>query len=58
MTPLHIESTKTTPEISLEPSKLSFVGKSYPENTFEFYAKVKEWIDEYFFQQRFLCRWQ
>ena len=46
---LHLEATKYTPEITLETSgTITMVGKSYPENTFEFYAPVMEWMKEYF----------
>ncbi len=46
---LKLEATKYTPEISLETSGIiSFVGKSYPENTFEFYSPVMKWIEAYF----------
>jgi len=47
---LHIEATKYTPEINLDAEKglIQIKGKSYPENTFEFYAPVIEWIREYF----------
>ncbi len=47
---LHIEATKYTPEINLNAEKglLSFSGKSYPENTFDFYQPVIEWINTYF----------
>ncbi|MFA6137674.1 MAG: DUF1987 domain-containing protein [Sulfurimonas sp.] len=46
---LKLEATKYTPEISLDMSGvMSFVGKSYPENTFEFYSPVIEWIEAYF----------
>jgi hypothetical protein len=49
MESLKLEATKYTPEISLDPSgTISLVGKSYPENTFEFYAPVMEWLEEYF----------
>jgi hypothetical protein len=49
MESLKLEATKYTPEISLDPSGvISLVGKSYPENTFEFYAPVMEWLEEYF----------
>ena len=49
MEKLHIEATKYTPEITLETSgTITMVGKSYPENTFEFYAPVMEWMKEYF----------
>jgi len=46
---LKIEATKYTPEIILDTNgNLSLVGKSYPENTFEFYAPVMAWIENYF----------
>jgi len=46
---LKLEATKYTPEINLDPSgTISLVGKSYPENTFEFYAPMMEWLEEYF----------
>ncbi|NPA11375.1 MAG: DUF1987 domain-containing protein [Epsilonproteobacteria bacterium] len=50
MEKMHIEATKYTPEIILDPDKglIKMVGKSYPENTFEFYAPVIEWIKKYF----------
>jgi hypothetical protein len=50
---LHIEATKYTPEITLDAKKgfLSFVGKSYPENTFDFYKPMLEWINSYFAEE-------
>ena len=50
MESLHIEATKYTPEINLdnEVGVISMIGKSYPENTFEFYAPVMDWIKDYF----------
>ena len=46
---LKLEATKYTPEITLNPNgTISMVGKSYPENTFEFYAPVMEWLEKYF----------
>ena len=46
---LVIEETKYTPTINLDASgTVSIVGKSYPENTFEFYAPVMEWLSSYF----------
>ena len=46
---LVIEETKYTPTINLDASgTVSIVGKSYPENTFEFYAPVMEWLSTYF----------
>ena len=47
---LTIEATKYTPEISLDAERgvMSMVGKSYPENTFDFYKPVMEWVESYF----------
>jgi len=47
---LKIEVSKYTPEISLDANTgiLSMMGKSYPENTFDFYKPVMEWMEEYF----------
>lgn len=46
---LKMEATKYTPEISLDSKGIiSLVGKSYPENTFEFYAPMMEWVEMYF----------
>lgn len=48
---LIIEETKYTPAINLNINgELSMKGKSYPENTFEFYAPVVDWIENYFSQ--------
>jgi len=47
---LNIEETKYTPRIELDASNgtISIVGKSYPENTFEFYEPVMKWLEDYF----------
>jgi len=47
---LTINATKYTPEISLdaESGVMTMVGKSYPENTFDFYKPVMEWVENYF----------
>ena len=46
---LKLEATKYTPEINLDArGTISLVGKSYPENTFEFYAPMMKWLEEYF----------
>ena len=49
MDKLYIEATKYSPEIDLDPETgiLEIRGKSYPENTFEFYAPVMRWLEEY-----------
>lgn len=45
-----IEETKYTPKVQLDGEKgeITFIGKSYPENTFEFYTPILSWIEEYF----------
>ena len=46
---LEIEATKYTPHIKMDTSGIiSLTGKSYPENTFEFYSPVMDWLKEYF----------
>ena len=46
---LKLEATKYTPEINLDTNgTISLSGKSYPENTFEFYAPMMKWLEEYF----------
>ena len=47
---LKIAISQYTPEISLDAQAgvISMVGKSYPENTFEFYKPVIEWLENYF----------
>lgn len=47
---LTIKETKYTPKIDMDMTTgvVSIVGKSYPENTFEFYAPVMDWIERYF----------
>jgi len=47
---LFIEATKYTPEIKFNASTgvLDITGKSYPENTFEYYKPVVSWVEEYF----------
>lgn len=46
---LNIKSTKYTPEINLDPAgNIAIAGKSYPENTFEFYEPMMKWVEEYF----------
>ncbi|ACM93789.1 conserved hypothetical protein [Nautilia profundicola AmH] len=49
MEKIYIEPTRYTPEIYLDPDKgiISLKGKSYPENTFEFYEPIMKWIKEY-----------
>ncbi|MBN2895831.1 MAG: DUF1987 domain-containing protein [Campylobacterales bacterium] len=49
MEPLNIAATSSTPAIHLNTTgAISIVGKSYPENTFEFYRPLMEWMEAYF----------
>ncbi len=47
---LTLDETKYTPLIELDAAKgvIALTGKSYPENTFEFYKPMMEWMAEYF----------
>ena len=47
---LTIEETKYTPRINLnmEDGLIELKGKSYPENTFEFYKPMMDWVESYF----------
>ena len=47
---LTLEDTKYTPAINLNADTgiISIVGKSFPENTFDFYRPVITWINAYF----------
>jgi hypothetical protein len=44
---LLIEATKSTPAIDFnaESRQLTIRGESYPENAFQFYAPLLEWLD-------------
>jgi hypothetical protein len=46
---LYLVATKYTPDISLQCNgRISFVGRSYPENAYEFYQPILDWINHYF----------
>lgn len=47
---IKIELTKYTPKIIMDATTgiISMSGKSYPENTFEFYKPVMDWMEKYF----------
>lgn len=49
MTPLKIAPTKTLLEVFLEADsgKLSFAGRSLPENSVGFFKPILEWMGEY-----------
>lgn len=49
---LDIPETKYTPKIQMSVNgTISIRGKSYPENTFEFYEPVMAWMEELFDQE-------
>lgn len=47
---LTIEATQYTPKIEFDTTSntLNITGKSYPENTFEYYKPIILWLEEYF----------
>lgn len=47
---MFFEATKYTPEITLDADGklISLKGKSYPENTFDFYEPIVAWLKNYF----------
>lgn len=48
MDTLSIAPTQATPKIELKASgEVNISGRSYPENTFEFYKPIMEWINSY-----------
>jgi len=49
MNRLTISKTKQTPEINFDPESgiLDISGRSIPENTYEFYTPVMEWLESY-----------
>jgi hypothetical protein len=50
MEKFYLQATKFTPEITLDPEKraIELTGKSYPENTFDFYEPMINWLENYF----------
>jgi hypothetical protein len=50
MQDLHIEASRYTPtvDMSAQDGVVNITGKSYPENTFEFYKPVLQWLEDYF----------
>ena len=49
MEDIRIESTKYTPRIVLDKKGVVDIrGKSYPENTYEFYAPLMRWVEAFF----------
>lgn len=46
---LLIEATKYTPKVDFnaDQNTLEIIGKSTPENTFEFFEPIKKWLNDY-----------
>jgi len=44
-----VESTKSSPEVNFDAGSgvLRLTGESYPENSFEFYAPLLAWLQEF-----------
>lgn len=51
---LHIDRTPTSPgiDLDLEQGNFTFVGRSLPANSEQFYDRVHRWLDEYLKQPR------
>ncbi len=49
MEALIIANTKSTPAVHFDPvnHRLTIKGESYPENSFEFFQPVLEWVETY-----------
>ncbi len=47
---LTLEATNSTPEIKTDYANntIEIRGKSYPENTFEFYQPLMDWVEAFF----------
>lgn len=50
MQDIHLQTTDNSPEVILSYTDglIELGGKSYPENTFEFYEPIIDWLKEYF----------
>ncbi|WP_151631935.1 biofilm regulation phosphoprotein SiaC [Noviherbaspirillum aerium] len=50
MNNLHIDGTQSTPSISADAQAglIEMRGDSYPENSYELFSPVMQWIDNYF----------
>jgi hypothetical protein len=46
---LLIEATKSTPTVDFNPvrKQLTIRGESYPENSFQFYEPILQWLDSF-----------
>lgn len=45
----HVDRTETSPgiDVDLERGMIEFVGRSLPNNSEQFYARIYRWLDEY-----------
>lgn len=52
MTDLHIEATQSTPSIHSDGERgvLALAGDSYPENSFELFGPVIQWVEQFLAQ--------
>lgn len=50
MNNINLEATEYTPRVILdaEQNLIDIRGNSFPENTFEFYKPITNWLEEYF----------
>jgi len=50
MKTLKIEKTEYSPEVTMDATKqlIDIRGDSFPENTYDFYKPVMDWLKEYF----------
>jgi hypothetical protein len=60
MKKLHLEQTRNTPLVLLDPCSGTFVvaGNSMPENAIGFYEPVVAWLEEYLSKHPPLTRWE
>ena len=51
---IFIEEKENSPKVILDnvQNLIELDGKSYPENTFEFYEPILEWLKEYFIEDK------
>ena len=57
MEALHIEATKSSPQIDFDPDSgiLRLQGQSYPENSFQFFEPIFAWLERYLDQLTGSC---
>ncbi len=49
MANLYIQATKYTPEVNFDEQSyiMNISGKSYPENTFQYYKPIIDWVESF-----------